>query len=292
MEDRKDKRDIGDIEVENTAGNSVEKKFHYCVLYTQVLKQWSVTRALRRALPAARGTVFYPCVELWRHDLKDTEFRPLFPGYVFVRSDMELNELHEFVREHRWDVISFIKELGVSEKRIAGVFATGENSNEDYMLWDLKEDEAEFMDFILTCSKDYKPEKALNEVDNASGEGTDRKESNNVAAKASQKKKMSKLPEDGVLWMSYGYREGNRYVVMKGPLKKYEDHIANVKVHDRKAYLDIKINGHVVRAGFEVKPKRYWFPNDKDAPAVFSDGTEIDLKKLAKIMMGSLENKK
>ena len=99
-------------------------------------------------------------------------------------------------------------------------------------------------------------------------------------------------PEEGVLRMSYGYREGGRYVVMKGPLKAYENRITNVNVHDRKAYLDIRINGHAVRAGFEVKPKRYWFPDDNGAPMVLHDGTEVNLERLRNMMMRSKQKEK
>ena len=87
--------------------------------------------------------------------------------------------------------------------------------------------------------------------------------------------------------MSYGYREGGKYVVMKGPLKEYQNRIARVNAHDRKAYLDIKINGRAVRAGFEVKPKRYWFPDDNGAPMVLHDGTEVNLENLRNMMMGA-----
>ena len=96
-----------------------------------------------------------------------------------------------------------------------------------------------------------------------------------------------RIPSEGVLWMSYGYREGGKYVVMKGPLKEYQNRIARVNAHDRKAYLDIKINGRAVRAGFELKPKRYWFPDDSDAPMVLHDGTEVNLENLRNMMMGA-----
>ncbi|NBJ02039.1 hypothetical protein D3Z62_18450, partial [Lachnospiraceae bacterium] len=96
-----------------------------------------------------------------------------------------------------------------------------------------------------------------------------------------------RIPTEGVLRMSYGYREGGKYVVMKGPLKEYQNRIARVNAHDRKAYLDIKINGRAVRAGFELKPKRYWFPDDSDAPMVLHDGTEVNLENLRNMMMGA-----
>lgn len=246
--------------------NGKDNKSHYCVLYTQVLKQWEVTTVLKKALPEGKGTVFYPCTELWRHDRKETEIRPLFPGYIFVRSDMEPEEIHHFIREHQKDVEAFIKELRISEKKISGGDSVRKaDAANEYILTDLKEDEAEFLDFLLACGTDDMDDETGGDADG----GT------------------PKLSDAGILRMSYGYREGGKYVVMKGPLKTYENRITGVNIHDRKAYLDIKINNRPVRAGFEVKPKRYWFPDDRDAPMVLYDGTEVNLEKLRNIMMGS-----
>jgi hypothetical protein len=47
--------------------NEDRMKFHYCVLYTPVLKQQEVQQVLQDALPEDRGIAFYPCVELWWH---------------------------------------------------------------------------------------------------------------------------------------------------------------------------------------------------------------------------------
>ncbi len=265
--------------------NDKDKKFHYCVLYTQVLKQWEVTTVLKKALPEGKGTVFYPCTELWRHDRKETEIRALFPGYIFVRSDMELEELHHFIRDHRRDVVSFIKELRISEKKISGGdhAEKPDGTNEyKYILMDLKEDEAEFLDFLLTCRENDMDGDAGGDLQCRNGAG---KNDERVAVK-------HKIPEEGILRMSYGYREGGKYVVMKGPLKAYQDRIINVNIHDRKAFLDITVNGHAVRAGFEVRPKRYWFPDDRDAPMVLHDGTEVNLEKLRNMMMGLKEKDK
>lgn len=267
--------------------NDKDRKSHYCVLYTQALKQWEVTTVLKKALPEGKGTVFYPCAELWRHDRKETEIRPLFPGYIFIRSNMEPEELHHFIRDHRRDVVSFIKELRISEEKISGGNDAGKTDTTDeykYILMDLKEDETEFLDFLLTCGKDDVNHETCGDTECQSGGYENGRCNDNVGEGAAAK---PKLPEEGVLRMSYGYREGGKYVVMKGPLKTYENRITDVNVHDRKAYLDITVNGHAVRAGFEVKPKRYWFPDDTDAPMVLHDGTEVNLEKLRNMMMGS-----
>lgn len=272
--------------------NDKHHSSHYCVLYTQTLKQWEVTTVLKKKLPEGRGTVFYPCIELWRHDRKATEIRALFPGYLFIRSDMEPEELHHFIGEHRKDVSSFIKELRISEKKISGSDAAeqADEANEyQYIRMDLKEDEKAFLDFLLACGNEDTGQEAGGDAEVK--DGTCREDTRKAGicknSNGEESAAALRIPTEGVLRMSYGYREGGKYVVMKGPLKEYQNRIARVNAHDRKAYLDIKINGRAVRAGFEVKPKRYWFPDDSDAPMVLHDGTEVNLENLRNMMMGA-----
>lgn len=272
--------------------NDKHHSSHYCVLYTQTLKQWEVTTVLKKKLPEGRGTVFYPCIELWRHDRKATEIRALFPGYLFIRSDMEPEELHHFIGEHRRDVSSFIKELRISEKKISGGDAAeqADEANEyQYIRMDLKEDEKAFLDFLLACGNEDTGQEAGGDAEVKDGTCREDTRKAGICKNSDGEESVAalRIPTEGVLRMSYGYREGGKYVVMKGPLKEYQNRIARVNAHDRKAYLDIKINGRAVRAGFEVKPKRYWFPDDSDAPMVLHDGTEVNLENLRNMMMGA-----
>lgn len=239
--------------------------FHYYVLYTPTVKQAKLEAAMKEALPDGRGIVFCPCMECWRRNPGRCEVKPVFPGYIFIRTDLGILEIHEFVKKHRRNFHTFIRELGLGGMDISGDGQFGGSGNGQekelkYRLTDLTEEEAEFMDFLLGEAGGKEA------VDGMGQEGTE--------------------PREGLLKMSYGYREGGKYIVMEGPLKAYENRIADVDRHNRKAYLDFKVNGCVVKAGFEVKPKRHWFPEDGDTPEVLGDGTEVDLRELENRMMG------
>lgn len=265
------------MEIGDKAGLSFDRfrrKCRYCVLFTQTLRQWEVTETIRKRLPEDRGTVFYPCVELWMGSLGRTVVEPLFPGYVFIRSDMGRNELHEFIRERSKEVLSFIRELHFSEEKAGGEAGF----HEDDTLTDLSEEEAEFLDFMLGFR--YGKEE----------QGT---ENQYLEIKAGDIEKNGKkiwdrkIPALGVMAMSYGYREKNgRCVVMEGPLQGLENHIVDVNPKDRRAYLNFKIGGRCARVGLELRSKRYWYPKDKKTSAVLGDGTEINLKEVAAAMMG------
>lgn len=276
---------------------SCGKKYSYCVLYTQVLKQWEVCEVIRKSLPEGRGTVFYPCVELWWNDTVDTVIRPLFPGYVFIRSDLERAELHDLIVRRRKDILLFIKELKLSELKNAGGVPV---DMDDALLIDIKEDEAEFLDFILNFKyrEDGEEEAACSSAVEAKCVGQTPAEEKCMrqtlaeaegerqpAGEKARNRKTTKIPEEGVIRMSYGYCENGKYVVMEGPLRGYEDRIVSVDRRKRKAYLDIEINGHMAKAGLGLMGKGYWFPKDKCVPAVLEDGTEIDPAEIAKKMM-------
>lgn len=251
-------------------------KTRYCVLFTQTLKQWDVTETIRRTLPEGRGIVFYPCAELWMGSLGQTVVEPLFPGYVFIRSDMDQYEMHDFIRDRRREVLSFIKELCISERKIAGEIAAvgGEDA-----LADLNDDEAELLDFMLGFRMEDKAGQRplVTEENEAVKDGTDK----------GKRIWQRKLPESGVLGMSYGYKDKNdRYVVMEGPLRGHEDRIVDVNSKDRRAYLNLKVGGRLARVGLTIKGKKYWFPQDKAAPDMLSDGTAVNCYDIAAAMMG------
>lgn len=217
-----------------------DDKFHYSVLFTQVAKQEKLKLVLEKAFPKDRGKVFLPGMEWWRRGKNVKEVRPLFPGYVFIRSNMSMREMHAFVSQHRADVQTFVKELRLREK-----IASGENYSEteesEYRLRDLTEEETKFLDLMLN--------------------------------------------EDGIVEMSEGYCDEGKYVVMKGPLKGFEERIKDVDRHNRMAYLDFTFKGRVTKVGMEILPKSHWNSGDEKSSALLEDGTEIDLWELRKKMM-------
>lgn len=251
-------------------------KTRYYVLFTQTLKQWDVTEAIRKTLPEGHGIVFYPCVELWMGSLGQTVVEPLFPGYVFIRSDMDQYEMHDFIKDRRREILSFIKELRISENKIAGESAV---DGEDDTLADLNDEEAELLDFMLGFRMEgiAGPQAFEAGENDAEKEGTDK----------GKKIRRRKLPESGVLGMSYGYKDKNgRYVVMEGPLKGHEDRIVDVNPRDRRAYLNLQVGCRLARAGLTIKGKKYWFPKDKAAFDVLGDGTVVNCRDVAAAMMG------
>lgn len=192
--------------------------------------------------------------------LGQTVVEPLFPGYVFIRSDMGRKELHGFIKSHKDEIGSFVKELWRGEKLAAGedVFDSAQDS-----FADLNDDEAKLLDFMMGFQ--YCVE----------------------AGKGGKIIRQRKVPEIGFLGMSYGYKEKDgRYVVMEGPLRGHEDRIVDVNLKDRRAYLDLKVGGRLARVGLTIMGKKHWFLEDKGALDVLGDGTEIDCRGLASVMMG------
>ena len=274
-----------------------KRKPHYCVVFTRSLKQWEVTEAIQNALPDGKGEVFYPCVELWWHGLNTTRYRALFPGYVFIRSEMGTTELHEFIRQNRKDIFSFVKELHLSERRMEqiDVFAehTGMKKIEPELI-DLTDDEAEFFDCMLGFEYDEDYERRRRKAEKEGRlrpeppieyeESMSKVKKEKIAIEAELRRRKNKLPKKGVIQISFGYKENGRYVVMDGPLKGHEDRIVDHKVKDQKAYLDVSIAGHLTKAGLVLLGKKVWFPDDKDAPDVLSDGTELRAGDLTDMM--------
>ena len=118
---------------------------HYSVLFTRTEKQSEMQKALSAVFPEGRGKIFLPMREYYRRDKKENDLKPLFPGYLFVYSDMGRKELHEFLLEHRVKVASFLKELG----RYGQELPEGQEASLEDTAADLTEEESRFLDTVL-----------------------------------------------------------------------------------------------------------------------------------------------
>ena len=118
---------------------------HYSVLFTRTEKQSEMQKALSAVFPEGRGKIFLPMREYYRRDKKENDLKPLFPGYLFVYSDMGRKELHGFLLEHRGKVTSFLKELGQYGQGLP----EGQEGFREGAATDLTEEESSFLDTIL-----------------------------------------------------------------------------------------------------------------------------------------------
>lgn len=229
--------------------------FSYNVLSTRTIRQWEYVKALRKGIPKEKGCVFIPCCELWWRGSEKTVIKPLFPGYVFIYSCLDPEEIHTLSKKAMRESGTYGGALPIGRGEIKnGTDRPSFEESKENMVCDITEEEAVFLDFMRQFSSD---------------------DGNNEAKEAGE----------AILKMSRGYREKGRIVIMEGPLKGYEEHIVDVNTRQRKAYLDISIKGHVAKAGLYLMGKRYYYPDDKDAPSLLSDGSEVDTKELSKIMM-------
>ncbi|MBO6298491.1 MAG: hypothetical protein J6N53_06550 [Lachnospiraceae bacterium] len=69
------------------------QRFRYLVLYTDRTKQVQLTKVLSEQFPKEHGRVFLPQREYWIRKTKTFGKKPLFPGYLFVHTDMSQKEL-------------------------------------------------------------------------------------------------------------------------------------------------------------------------------------------------------
>ena len=91
-------------------------KENWYVLFALVAKSDKLCSALTK-----KGiNAFIPQMEYYRRDIKGNALKPLFPGYIFVRSEMEQSDFDNFLYElgeQRDGLIKQLKENGVSALR-------------------------------------------------------------------------------------------------------------------------------------------------------------------------------
>ena len=211
---------------------------------------------------------------------------PIYPGYVFIRSDLTSIEFHELVHKCRIELMTYEGELGARTRdEMIDEVISDKNRSELYLdvpVSDLSDKEAKLLDVLLDFDKtggelEFGTVMKIYKGDPDAG----------VAAFVPREKDVgvtiAETSTAGLLRMSYGYRVSatkKKWVVLEGPLRALSDHIVDVNTRDKKAYLDIKINGRTLKAGFALKPKAHWFPETKGLSDTLDDSTEIDLDEL------------
>ena len=139
-----------------------KKSRHFTVLYTPVNSQQVLTDVLNRHIPRDRGSAFVPYMEYYRRSTKTIDFIAMFPGYVFINSDLTLREIHELLVAHRAELTAGVRELSLRERATAdpeGFFNITET--EMARLTDLDEAEESFLTVLwengglLTMSYGY-----------------------------------------------------------------------------------------------------------------------------------------
>lgn len=89
---------------------------NWYVLFVLVAKEKKLCSVLtKKGLNA-----FIPQMEYYRRDIKGTAFKSLFPGYIFIRSEMKQSEFDDFLyrlEDQRDGLIKQLKEDGVSALR-------------------------------------------------------------------------------------------------------------------------------------------------------------------------------
>lgn len=125
-----------------------EERYHYSVLFVRTEKQSEIARVLSEQFPRERGKVFLPMWEYWRRDKKEIALKALFPGYIFLKTDMEIDELRVFLRTFSHWLNTYIRQLGFDKEK-ASQDQGGEEYITDFKLLDLTDEEAHYLDLML-----------------------------------------------------------------------------------------------------------------------------------------------
>lgn len=89
---------------------------NWYVLFVLVVKEDKLCSLLRK-----KGLdAFIPMYEYYRRDIKGNAIKPLFPGYIFVRSNLEQLDFDQFlfnIKEPKEGLIKELKKVDVSALR-------------------------------------------------------------------------------------------------------------------------------------------------------------------------------
>lgn len=126
------------------------KNFRYSVLYIPDTEQHKLKCTIEKRLPKGRGETFIPRMEMYRRGEKEFREITIFPGYVFLYTDMDIREVHEMLKDCRAELNFILRELALQERRASDrEFLYGEADDGTLLeLSDLDEEETEFLDIL------------------------------------------------------------------------------------------------------------------------------------------------
>lgn len=126
------------------------KNFRYSVLYIPDTEQHKLKSTIEKRLPKGRGEAFIPRMEMYRRGEKEIKEITIFPGYVFLYTDMDIREVHEMLKDCRAELNFILRELALQERRASDrEFLYGETEDGALLeLSDLDEEETEFLDIL------------------------------------------------------------------------------------------------------------------------------------------------
>ena len=121
---------------------------HYFVLYAQPDVN-KVKNLLDKYLPGDKGETFIPYMEFYSRGYRQLKVRPIFPGYVFVYTELSLVDLHFILLKHRKELQMAVRELGFKEAIASDPERLQNMSEEEILdLSDISEEEEAFFDIL------------------------------------------------------------------------------------------------------------------------------------------------
>lgn len=229
--------------------NNTKRQYH--IIYCRISDQELFKDRLVCNLSDTDSVVTIPRMEYYRRSEKTVKIKPVFPGYIFIKTSLTPFELHDVIKRTKLETSVGVRELDFRERL---------DTMSDYR--DMADNDLDaFIDIDDAYPQlEYQPYVSIEEEEFLD----------------------FLCDGKGLLEMSQGYQDNKRYVVMEGPLKAFSDKIYYVDKHNRKAFLDFEIDRRHAVAGFECKPKAHWYPVESSKITYLYDGTEVDLDELEK----------
>lgn len=120
----------------------------YCVLYVRDTGLDKVAKLVNSHIPEGRGVAFSPKMEYYRRSNKKIQIKSVYPGYLFIYSDLNVSEIHQLIRNIAPEITEYIREIGMKEKIMMDEEYFYGEDGDIFDLTDISQEEAEFLDFL------------------------------------------------------------------------------------------------------------------------------------------------